>query len=753
MRLVAARKPCLSGMWAVGLLMACLQAPCPRDLNLEHVHSINDTAPGALGSGTTVSPEPETCQDREILRQMSPAYHGSQRHLPWVSERPQQWYADPAWPMATAALPPPFVGEVREDWAPYAYGDWERCSTGSPHWWLGPPRARSPSPSPLALPTQSGEAPPGETHIGVAQRRVCLPEGTPGRHPFCDYQRDPDAEAGWTNAGPSTCQAQSHAACQNSGGRAPSAGRTSFGPCSHGTAPGQRDRIPCCPGGLPDPVTYCRRRWRRTIEAQRDLHGSHDRCLPHPAAGWRGEWTLGHHREGAGCPCVAPAATSCSDTSPWPPHGCCCNAGPKPTSWWDHASTATGECPQSGPPCKPCLTTPRQRAHWTGQESCFSQSRAVANSAAQNATTKWGSRSSLHLSRRFPHLQGRLKNARPWKGSGHCVAYAPHGIFAASRVQPGGSGSLQLRLWVSSVAAPSLAPWPSGVAGTCARTKRPPEVYSMHVRLHRPQRVSALHLSLRAAGKTNSSLYCPPLLAQLVFWVWISGFSDSRIMFLLFSSYIISGSPSRSFHDLARFWCFLLCVRGERDDKRPVHSLGGRLAHPARGHRIGEASNPGPPSQQDIEIPATADTTPGRDSTQTSAAPRPLHDQGGEIPIQDAHIKVKALSGRTINLQCRWMKRDSAWKWYAETQGNRLQHQGRNTPGTVLQEWLQIHDCHLAMEGVREIEAALAIHPDPPHGSETLPSRYSSHTWYPPTPRHTARSPDPRHPGGCHQSR
>ena len=46
----------------------------------------------------------------------------------------------------------------------------------------------------------------------------------------------------------------------------------------------------------------------------------------------------------------------------------------------------------------------------------------------------------------------------------------------------------------------------------------------------------------------------------------------------------------------------------------------------------------------------------------------------------------------------------------------RLHHQGRSTPGTVLLEWLQRFDQHLTTEGVREIETALAIHPDPPHG-------------------------------------
>ena len=91
------------------------------------------------------------------------------------------------------------------------------------------------------------------------------------------------------------------------------------------------------------------------------------------------------------------------------------------------------------------------------------------------------------------------------------------------------------------------------------------------------------------------------------------------------------------------------------------------------------------------------------------------------LEIQNVQLKLKAISGRLITLQCRWLKRDAAWKWFAETQGTRLHHQGKSTPATVLHEWLQRFDQHLSDEGVREIESALAIHPDPPHGPPERP--------------------------------
>ena len=300
----------------------------------------------------------------------------------------------------------------------------------------------------------------------------------------------------------------------------------------------------------------------------------------------------------------------------------------------------------------------------------------------------------------------------------------------------------------------------------------------------------------------ETTLYrSPPLLFQALFWIWVVGFSDRRVMFMLFGGFSVQSSSVLTPLGLARFrpssgnlpspLCrhlqFLLCVRGEtlatressaQGGGRHLRSLGAapllpkasvspcealrspprsRLLHPVRGVRVGEAAVPGPSTSQatlsDPNDIAGATATASRDLSGTQA-PRdgthlrevlpPLSPRGppavpsmadtvqdtmrdtgfSEAPtawgdnleIQNVHLKLKAISGRTITLQCRWMKRDAAWKWFAETQGTRLHHQSRNTPGTVLLEWLERFDQHLSAEGVREVESALAIHPDPPHG-------------------------------------
>ena len=137
--------------------------------------------------------------------------------------------------------------------------------------------------------------------------------------------------------------------------------------------------------------------------------------------------------------------------------------------------------------------------------------------------------------------------------------------------------------------------------------------------------------------------------------------------------------------------------------------------HPARGRRIGEASHPGPGNTS--SSPRGPELTDRTVSTIPTTGNSTTAPQGGDgMEIQHVQLKLKAISGRLITLQCRWLKRDAAWKWFAETQGTRLHHQGKSTPATVLHEWLERFDQHLSAEGVREIESALAIHPDPPHG-------------------------------------
>ena len=102
-----------------------------------------------------------------------------------------------------------------------------------------------------------------------------------------------------------------------------------------------------------------------------------------------------------------------------------------------------------------------------------------------------------------------------------------------------------------------------------------------------------------------------------------------------------------------------------------------RLLHPMRGQRVGEATQPGPNTPPLTSRGRSSSATRVQD---TNASETPRQDGSGQ-EIQHIQLKLKAISGRPITLQCRWMKRDAAWKWFAETQGMRLHHQGRNTPG------------------------------------------------------------------------
>ena len=139
----------------------------------------------------------------------------------------KKWYADLAWPMAAAILPPPLPGKIREDWATGPDGYWGQSSTGPPYRWHGSSQARTPAASPLALPAQGGEAAFGEAHFGIAQRRV------------------------WTRHLPNSKPHSVPRPWRKSISSKPSpASRTDSDPCSNGTAIGHRDRIPRCAGGL-----------------------------------------------------------------------------------------------------------------------------------------------------------------------------------------------------------------------------------------------------------------------------------------------------------------------------------------------------------------------------------------------------------------------------------------------------------------------------------------------------------------------
>ena len=118
--------------------------------------------------------------------------------------------------------------------------------------------------------------------------------------------------------------------------------------------------------------------------------------------------------------------------------------------------------------------------------------------------------------------------------------------------------------------------------------------------------------------------------------------------------------------------------------RRPLARRHGtsRPIHPLRGQRVGEASHPGPdtppPTPRGRSPSATQEQT--RRTTSACMSDTPRQDGGGD-EIQHIQLKLKAISGRLITLQCRWMKRDAAWKWFAETQGHASPSPRQKYPG------------------------------------------------------------------------
>ena len=136
---------------------------------------------------------------------------------------------------------------------------------------------------------------------------------------------------------------------------------------------------------------------------------------------------------------------------------------------------------------------------------------------------------------------------------------------------------------------------------------------------------------------------------------------------------------------LSRLLPPLVCVSAEREkrDRRlsPLRGHGmSRLLHPARAQRVGEASQPGPPSSS---------------TTSTTSS-----DSDEEPPPTPACYL--------------WMPKSGSWKWST----SRFTHQGKGPPSTILRQWAELHP-----DGQREIDSVLALHPDPPVGPPGSPDR------------------------------
>ena len=82
------------------------------------------------------------------------------------------------------------------------------------------------------------------------------------------------------------------------------------------------------------------------------------------------------------------------------------------------------------------------------------------------------------------------------------------------------------------------------------------------------------------------------------------------------------------------------------------------------------------------------------------------------MPLADVRLSVRMTTGRPATLTCKWLPKFDSWKWST----SRHQHQGRGQPGQILREWAERYKSHIAPEGLREIDSALALHPDPPVG-------------------------------------
>ena len=126
-----------------------------------------------------------------------------------------------------------------------------------------------------------------------------------------------------------------------------------------------------------------------------------------------------------------------------------------------------------------------------------------------------------------------------------------------------------------------------------------------------------------------------------------------------------------------------------------------RAAHPLRGIRIGEAAVPGPPSGSVPQTDTPGDTPP----------PMPASDN---IPLHDTILRIRLATDKYGTLQCKWMQRTASWRWWVGSGDNRLQHQGRGTPATILREWVRMYEAEVLQEGLDEITTVLAMHPDLP---------------------------------------
>ena len=150
-----------------------------------------------------------------------------------------------------------------------------------------------------------------------------------------------------------------------------------------------------------------------------------------------------------------------------------------------------------------------------------------------------------------------------------------------------------------------------------------------------------------------------------------------------------------------------------------------RGMHPLRGVRVGEASHPGPSSSSSSWAPPLPGTpaarTPGTPVAASMQAPdsfRDLFDQFASPPSQSppalaeprrevrgelaqrTFLLPMVQTGKDATLSCKWMARQSSWRWEVCCAGKRLVHQSTHSPHTALRGWLAQHADSIFQAGI-----------------------------------------------------
>ena len=218
------------------------------------------------------------------------------------------------------------------------------------------------------------------------------------------------------------------------------------------------------------------------------------------------------------------------------------------------------------------------------------------------------------------------------------------------------------------------------------------------------------HSGISGASSWAHKMPMHLLSVQLVFVLGLLDRGQSWVMFRLFlpSPSLTSVSPVTGLSlTISHLFPFSCCVRGERGAQRgrkrgtfsvlpqsrhrPPHgtapspravpmgesrrraqtaSRSPLPIHPSRGMRVGEATHPGPATQQTVSTEITR-------TDEASSATTPGQPGAGDLPIQHARIHLKIVGGKTELLTCRWLPRSASWKWGLGPTQSRMAHQSR----------------------------------------------------------------------------